>query len=114
MSGNEKKPVSRKEFEEQIIMKAQSDEDFRKALMDNPKEALGQLGVRVPDEIEIKVFEESPQVLYLVLPLNPDELTDEQLEVVAGGAGCSGQNVYSYPICDPVYQNTTERIPRAG
>jgi len=114
MSGNEKKPVGRKELKEQIIKKAQVDQEFKKALIENPKGAIGQLGVQLPEDVEVKVVEESAGVVYLVLPVNPDELTDEQLEVVAGGAGCSDQDVYSYPICDPVFQNTTERVPRAG
>jgi len=88
MSENGKKPVIHREIKDQIIKKAQSDEDFRKALMDNPKEALGQLGVQVPEKVEIKVVEESPQVLYLVLPVNPDELTDEQLDDVAAAGFC--------------------------
>ncbi|MCL6612922.1 MAG: NHLP leader peptide family RiPP precursor [Peptococcaceae bacterium] len=114
MSGNENKSITRKQLKEQIIKIAQADQAFKKALVENPKGAIGQLGVQLPEDVEVKVVEESAGVVYLVLPVNPDELTDEQLEVVAGGAGCSDQDVYSYPICDPVYQNTTERIPRSG
>jgi len=46
----------------------------------------GRLGVQVPEGVEIRVVEESPQVLYLVLPVNLDELTDEQLDNVAAGS----------------------------
>lgn len=84
MAENEKN-MTRKEFEEQIIMKAQEDKDFKKSLVDNPKGALGKLGFQLPEEVEVKVIEESAKVLYLVLPANPDELTDEQLDAVAGG-----------------------------
>ena len=73
-------------LEKEIIEKAQSDKDFKKALLDNPKETLIQIGVQVPDEVEVKVVEESAKVVYLVLPVNPDELTDEQLDGVAGGS----------------------------
>ncbi|SFG13673.1 NHLP leader peptide domain-containing protein [Desulfotomaculum arcticum] len=88
MSKNENlsKSTPRKEFKQQIILKAQSDKDFKKALVDNPKETLGQLGVQVPEEVEVRVLEESAKVVYLVLPYNPDELTDEQLNTVAGGS----------------------------
>ena len=89
MSENEKKPLTRKEFEEQLIKKAQSDKDFKKTLVDNPKAALGQLGVQVTEDVDVKVVEESAKVVYLVLPCNPDELTDEQLDDVAGGL-CDG------------------------
>ena len=91
MSEVEKKQLTR----EEIVKKAQSDKDFRKALMDNPKEALGQLGVQVPEDVEVKVVEESAKVGYIVLPVNPDELTDEQLDWVAGGGW----------FCDDEYRN---------
>jgi hypothetical protein len=45
---------------------------------------MAQFGVQVPEEIEIKVVEESAKVLYLVLPDNPDQLTDKQLDEVSG------------------------------
>jgi len=67
-------------------------------LLDNPKEALGQLGVQVPEEVEVKVVEELARVVYLVLPVNPEEqlLVDEQLDSVAGG-GCN--NFQGPPQC---------------
>ncbi|MEN6349712.1 MAG: NHLP leader peptide family RiPP precursor [Syntrophomonas sp.] len=87
MKKNEKKQMTRKEFEEQVIKKAQSDKEFKKTLVDNPKEIFGQLGVRIMEDVEVKVVEESAKVVYLVLPYNPEELTDEQLAGVTGG-GC--------------------------
>lgn len=85
MSEN-KKIISREELTKEVLEKAGADKDFKKALMDNPKETLGRLGVQVPEGVEIRVVEESPQVLYLVLPVNLDELTDEQLDNVAAGS----------------------------
>ena len=87
MSENENKTMTRKEFQVQLIKKAQSDKEFKKAFLGNPEETLQtQLGVQVPEGVEVKVVEESSKVVYLVLPVNPDELTDEQLDAVAGGA----------------------------
>ena len=81
------KILTREEIEKAAISKAWKDENFKKDLMEKPHKALAQLGVNVPEKIEIKVVEESAKVLYLVLPVNPeDELTDESLESVAGGA----------------------------
>lgn len=103
MSENEKKPMSRKEFEEQIIKKAQSDKEFKKALMDTPKGILAEIGVQVSEKVEIKVVEESAKVVYLVLPVNPDELTDEQLDAVAGGYSHKCIGGYSWPWCTLYY-----------
>ena len=86
VSENEKKPLTREELKKEIIKKAQSDKEFKKALVDNPKGTLGQLGVQIPEDVEVKVVEESANVVYLVLPYKPDELTDEQLDTVAGGS----------------------------
>lgn len=96
MGGNEKKSTTRKELKEQIIKKAQSDKDFKEVLVNDPKEAIRRLGVQLPAEIEVKVVEESPEVVYLVLPVEPGGLTDDQLGDVAGGAG---RNSESVPIC---------------
>ena len=92
MSENENIPVTR----EEIIKKAQSDKEFKKALVDNPKKALCQLGVQVPEDVKVKVVEESAKVVYLVLPVNPDELTDEQLDAVAGGSCAKYVHCYDH------------------
>ncbi len=102
MSESEKIPMTRKDLEEQIIEKTRSDKDFKKALTANPKEALGRLGVQLPAEVEVKVVEESPGVLYLVLPADPGELADEQLNRVAGGRKDRTPSGYLY-ICDVVF-----------
>ncbi|BAF60482.1 hypothetical protein PTH_2301 [Pelotomaculum thermopropionicum SI] len=82
--------ITRAELEKKIARKAREDNDFKKALLDNPREALGQLGVKVPAEVEVRVIEEPPRVVYLVLPVNPEEqLDDVQLNSVAGGGGCN-------------------------
>ncbi|NLI13979.1 NHLP leader peptide family RiPP precursor [Pelotomaculum propionicicum] len=95
MSGNEKKPTPRKDLKEQIIKKALSDKDFKEVLVNNPKEAIGRLGVQLPEDVEVKVVEESPGVVYLVLPVEPGGLTDDQLGDVAGGAGWNSEGVPS-------------------
>lgn len=101
MSESQKQTMTRQEFEGQIIKKAQSDSDFKKALLDNPKETLGQLGAQFPAELEVKVVEESAKVVYLVLPANPDELTDEQMDAAAGGCFCIGHgDACKTRLCD--------------
>ncbi len=81
----QQKPLTREELEKEIIKKAQSDNNFKKFLMEKPHEAIAQFGVQVPGEVEVRVVEESAKVVYLVLPVNPDELTDKLLDAVAGG-----------------------------
>ncbi len=63
-----------KDFVEKIIDNAQSDEGFKRALLDNPKKTLGQLGIQVPEEVEIKAVEESAKVVYLVLPASSERM----------------------------------------
>ncbi|BAF60509.1 hypothetical protein PTH_2328 [Pelotomaculum thermopropionicum SI] len=103
MSENKKTSMTRKEFEGRIMKKVQTDGEFKKALTANPREALGRMGVQVPAEIEVKVVEESPEVLYLVLPADPGELTGEQMDRVAGGGrgyfrSCEGYGPWGCPI----------------
>jgi hypothetical protein len=83
------KVLTREEIEKKAIEKAWEDENFKKNLMEKPHQAIAQIGVNVPEKIDIKVVEESAGVLYLVLPVNPEtlagELSDENLDGVAGG-----------------------------
>ena len=85
---------TRKELEAQIIAKAWQDEAFKQELLSNPKAALSrELQVQnIPASLEIQVLEETPNTFYLVLPMQPnvaaanEELSEEQLMAVAGGA----------------------------
>ena len=86
----------KKEFEANLITKALEDDNFRKAFLEDPKKVLEQeTGQKIPDGIEIKVIEEAPNSLTFVLPRKPaaakasDELSDESLDKVAGGAAVS-------------------------
>jgi len=44
--------------------------------------------VKIPESITIEVLEETPQKLYVVLPRNTSDLSDEELEMVSGGIAC--------------------------
>ena len=84
-------PTSRHELETQIIAKAWQDEAFKQELLSNPKAVFSrELGQNLSDDFEIRVVEENPTTIYMVLPMKPgvatgEELSEEQLEVVAGG-----------------------------
>ena len=59
---------------------AMQDADFKKALVNNPKEALAQIGVEFPEEVDVKVVSKpNSKVLYLVFPDSPDELTNKSV-----------------------------------
>ena len=76
-----------------MIVKAWKDPAFRARLVSNPKAVFEQeLGVALPPDLKMTVLEETPDQLYLALPLSPEqtgdtELTEEELQLVTGGAG---------------------------
>ena len=82
----------RQEFEKKLIEKAMKDETFRKQLIENPSTTLNiEFGFNPPENVEIKVLEEEPGKIYLVLPFTSaessgDELSDAELRSVAGGS----------------------------
>ena len=71
----------------QIVTKASQDEKFRKQLLADPAVVLKESGLEVPAGVQLRVLENTNQVLHLVLPpLQKDkELSDAELEGVAGG-----------------------------
>jgi hypothetical protein len=82
---------SRQELEARLLDKVWKDATFRRALLEDPTGTLErELGMTVPAGVSLTVVEETPTSRYLVLPARPrsgkGELSDEELETVAGGA----------------------------
>lgn len=80
----------RLERDQQVLSRALGDADFRKELIESPHASLSSLyGVAIPGNADVRVFEESSNSHYVVIPPDmtqlSEELTDEQLEAVAGG-----------------------------
>jgi hypothetical protein len=82
--------------QQQVIDRAGTDPAFRAQLLENPKSAISEtLGIPLPESVAIRVIEEQPGEVVLVLPSQSmragAELPDENLEEVAGGSGCHEQ-----------------------
>ena len=83
----------RSEIERRLVQRSIEDEEFRQRLLDDPKGTAEQeLETRLSEDVEVRVVEESADTIYLVLPFTPadlqtGELSDQELEAVAGGDG---------------------------
>ncbi|MDE0063267.1 MAG: NHLP leader peptide family RiPP precursor [Gammaproteobacteria bacterium] len=76
------------EMLQQIIEKSALDEDFRQALLADPKTTIsGELGITIPESMTIKVHESDMQTVHLALPPDPN-ITEEQLEAISAGLCC--------------------------
>ncbi|MBO3458661.1 NHLP leader peptide family RiPP precursor [Aetokthonos hydrillicola Thurmond2011] len=83
-------PKTRGEIEAHIIAQAWKDNTYKQELLNNSKAVIEkEFGVQIPDEIKVNILEENATNLYFVLPIRPEisgqELSDEQLEAIAGG-----------------------------
>ena len=114
MNNIEKAIKKRKEFEANLITKALEDENFRNELVSNPKAVVEkEVGKPLPEGVEVKVVEEAPNTITIILPRivskpQSGELSDENLEKVAGGfsvgvfaAAVSEDGFAVYGVTDP-------------
>jgi len=85
-----------------VIKQALSDETFKASLLLTPKQAIAtSTGVKLPDDLDVRVYENTSTVKHLVLPSNPadDELNDVELETLAGGRSKISPSTYN-PFTD--------------
>jgi len=85
-------PMTRRDLETKIIVKAWEDEGFRSRFLAEPKILFEErLGVKLPETLTITAHAEDAGHLHFVIPAKPDidldELSDEDLEKIAGGTG---------------------------
>lgn len=70
----------------ELVAKAWSDEAFKTRLKADPAAVLRSMGMQVPEGMQVEVLESTPQKTFVVIPPKPtDELSDDDLEKVAGG-----------------------------
>jgi len=76
----------------QLQEKAVLDLSFRESLKANPNETIEKIArIQVPAGFKINIVDANEADLTIVLPKTPnDELSDNDLEVVAGGKGYTG------------------------
>jgi hypothetical protein len=73
-----------------LVARAWGDEAFKRRLLAAPAAALAEQGIRLPPDVEVRVHENTATVFHLMLPPAPsEELSDEQLDAVAGGDNAS-------------------------
>ena len=85
-------PRTRRDMEADIIARALKDEGFARALRADPKAVIEREVGKLPAGIEVKVVEETPDTLYLVLPAHPSpgrQLSEEDLDRVTGAGICA-------------------------
>ena len=94
--------ISRGEINDIIAGFATRNPGYRKALLADPKKALAkQMNQELPDFLKVKVVQDTADTIHLVLPHVPqegEELSDADLETVAGGkldSNVENQNRYT-------------------
>jgi len=69
-----------------ILAKCWADESFKQKLLADPAMTLKAEGVEIPAGYTVRVLENTDKIINYVLPPNPNaELSDAELEAVAGG-----------------------------
>ena len=79
-----------------LIARAWRDEEFHKKLVSDPRGAMEDLGIKIPDDVEIQVHEETERTLHLVIPRRPEKLPEPSLEEMV-----LGFYTWEYGPCPP-------------
>ena len=89
----ETQTASRRHIETALIEKCWKDPEFKKAVVTDPKGMLERhTGQKLPPQVKIVIHEEDANTLHFSIPVPPSnitELSDKDLERVAGGTDVS-------------------------
>ena len=67
------------------MRRAWADEAYRARLLEDPKAALAEeLGVALPDRLEVQVVEERPDLMCIVIPVDISGIPPETARVMMG------------------------------
>jgi len=82
-------PLTRNDIEAKIVALAWQDDTFRRKFVADPKGQFEErLGAKLPPSLKMTAHEENENSLHFVIPMKPKpaaELSDEELEKIAGG-----------------------------
>ncbi len=98
----EREGADHRDLERRIIRRSIEDETFREELLRDPKSTLErELGASLPEDVQVVAVENTPETLHFVVPHRSlvgrsEELSDEELDAVAGG---SISSPYTAPAC---------------
>jgi len=99
--------LKRTEIIEMMYKFASDNPNYRAAMLKDPKAVLAkQMGAEIPDWLNVKVVEETADTSYLVVPrlatAAGDELSDADLEKVAGGGKKGDDDFNNTYTCNDV------------
>lgn len=85
----ETQTVTRRDVETALIEKCWKDPTFKKQVISDPKGMIERhTGQKLPPQVKVFIYEEDANTLHFSIPAAPAnlaELSDEELETVAGG-----------------------------
>jgi Bacteriocin class II with double-glycine leader peptide len=85
----EAQAVTRRDLETALIEKCWKDPEFKKTVLSDPKGMLERhIGQKLPAPLKVFIHEENANTLHFSIPPTPSnltELSDDELEKVAGG-----------------------------
>ncbi|UKO95907.1 NHLP leader peptide family RiPP precursor [Nostoc sp. UHCC 0870] len=86
-------PLTPESLQEHIIAKAMEDPAYKQRLLSDTRAVLAEeLGAELPEDVSVEVLQQTSKQLYLVLPIDIDELvrdgiiSQSELEAVAGAS----------------------------